>query len=121
MVIEESRNLGYLAKLTYIITSNPVRPGPELEEIWRVLPQHIDYWEALAAEGKVFGGGPIWRTESPRDRWWGVGSIVVEANSEDEAKQMAEKDPMHLEGVRSFTVAPWLVNHVAAAHRKILA
>lgn len=78
-----------------------------MEEIFRVVDKHVDYWEALAAEGKVLAAGPL--LESDSDRWYGIGRIIVEATSEDEAKQLAEGDPMHQEGVCSWTITPWLV------------
>jgi hypothetical protein len=48
-LIEWSRSSGHLAKLTYIITSNPDRPGTALEEIFRVADRHVEYWDSVAS------------------------------------------------------------------------
>ena len=40
----------------------------------------------------------------------GGGLIVYRAGSLDEARALAEADPMHRDGKRSFTLRRWLIN-----------
>ncbi len=40
----------------------------------------------------------------------GVGMIVYRAESMEAARALAEADPMHSAGARSYTLRKWLVN-----------
>jgi hypothetical protein len=44
------------------------------------------------------------------DEWAGEGLVVVRAASVDEAKAIAERDPMHRSGARRYRVRPWMIN-----------
>ena len=39
-----------------------------------------------------------------------MANLAVRASSLNEARSIAERDPMHANGARSFTIRPWLVN-----------
>ena len=36
--------------------------------------------------------------------------VIIRANTLSEAKEIANSDPMHKSGARSFIVRPWLLN-----------
>ena len=36
--------------------------------------------------------------------------VIIRANSINHAKEIANSDPMHSSGARSFIVRPWLLN-----------
>lgn len=118
-ILQHSREAGYLAKQAFIITTEPVNPGPQLENILKNLDAHIDYWEDLCTKEKVLAGGP-WTAGGPENDWHAIGMIVVWADSIEEAKKMGDGDPFHKLGIRSFTVNSWLVNHLALSHRRIM-
>ena len=40
----------------------------------------------------------------------GTGMLILRAESFDAAKALAENDPMHISGARSFTLRKWLIN-----------
>lgn len=62
-------------------------------------PQHLEYLQQLEAEGKIFAKGPF--TD-------GSGGLVVYiADSYEEAKEMAEKDPYVIEKVRRLDLREW--------------
>ena len=44
------------------------------------------------------------------DMMEGVGMIIYRANSLEAARKLAEGDPMHSSGTRTFTIRRWLVN-----------
>lgn len=70
---------------------------PELNQKFR--PQHLAYLESLKEQGKIFAMGPF------AD---GAGGMVVYiADSLEEAKNMAEKDPYVVEGVRRLELHEW--------------
>ena len=56
----------------------------------------------------MFGAGPFWTDDE--QSWEGDGMVIIRAGSLDEARKIAESDPMHQCGARSFTVRPWLLN-----------
>jgi uncharacterized protein YciI len=97
---------GNRAKQVYVIRSTAERP---LEEIGRYVEEHLAYYDALSAAGKIFGAGPVWSEDG--ERWEGGGMIVVDVSSLDEAREIAEGDLLHQSGVRSWTITPWLINH----------
>src|SRR3546814_7767222 len=52
--------------------------------------------------------GPHWADDE--ESWEGEGMIVLRAGSLAEARAVAEADPMHASGARTFRVRPWLIN-----------
>jgi uncharacterized protein len=70
---------------------------PELNQKFR--PDHLEYLDSLQKQEKVFAKGPFVD---------GTGGLVIYiADSLDDAKQMAEKDPYILEGVRRLELHEW--------------
>jgi uncharacterized protein len=68
------------------------------------LAEHLDYLIALEAEGKIFASGPINLPGS------GDGMTVLKVDTEQEARAIAEADPLVKKAGRSFTLHPWTVN-----------
>ena len=56
----------------------------------------------------MFGAGPF--LEENEIDWNGEGMVIIRANSINHAKEIANSDPMHSSGARSFIVRPWLLN-----------
>ncbi len=62
-------------------------------------PQHIEFLEQMDRNGKIFARGRF--TD-------GAGGLVVyQAESEDEARSIAEKDPYVINGARFFELHEW--------------
>ena len=96
---------GMLQKQLYAISTVPVSGiGPILENI----EAHLAYQVKLEEDGIMFAAGPIW-TEDEQS-WEGEGLVIVRAASRQEAVAIAEADPMHRSGARTYTVRPWLIN-----------
>lgn len=95
-----------LRRQFFVITTTPAR-GPGFQE---VLPDHLDYQVALERAGTLFGAGPLF--ESGSDVPFG-GMIIVRARDESEARAIADADPFHAKGLRSYTVTRWLMNEGA--------
>jgi uncharacterized protein len=99
----EARNL--LAKKLYVVMSEPTGGmGPILQN----LEEHLAYQNKLEQEGIMFAAGPL-ADEAERE-WPGNGLFIYRAESRAEAINLAEADPMHASGARSFTVRAWLLN-----------
>lgn len=64
-------------------------------------PQHLEYMTQLENDGKIFAKGPFID---------GVGGMVIYvANSLEEAKEIAEKDPYVVHGVRRLELHEWKI------------
>ena len=102
-----AQSKGLLAKQLFVVRTLPTAGGiPAIES---VLAEHLAYQADLENRGIMFAAGPLANAEKP-DQWSGDGLIVIRAQSMEEARSIAENDPMHKSGARTFTVNPWLVN-----------
>jgi hypothetical protein len=104
-IIGISKREGFLAKQLYVIFTTPTNG---IKPVMHNLQEHLAFQIELEKEGKMFAAGPNWTDDEKS--WEGDGMVVVRAKSLAEAKQIAERDPMHKSGARKFTVRPWFVN-----------
>ena len=94
-----------LQKQLYAIFTMPVNGiGPVLEN----MEDHIAFQVQIEKEGIMYAAGPMWTDDE--ESWEGEGLVVVRARSRKEAIAIAERDPMHQRGARSFRVRPWMIN-----------
>lgn len=109
-VVEASAAM--LQKQLYAIFTTPTAGiGPVLEN----LEPHLQFQVGLEEQGIMFAAGPLWNDEETE--WRGEGMVVVRAASRDAAVAIAEGDPMHKCGARSFTVRPWMINEGSMTFR----
>lgn len=102
-VLEASRQM--LQKQLYAIFTSPT---DGLGPVFANIEEHLQYQVRLESEGVLFAAGPLWTDDGTS--WEGEGLVVVRAASRQEAVAIAERDPMHLSGARTFRVRPWLIN-----------
>ncbi len=102
-VLEASQAM--LQKQLYAIFTKPV---DGLRPVFANIEDHLKFQVELEREGVMFAAGPMW-TDDERS-WEGDGLVVVRAESRKAAIAIAERDPMHTRGARSFHVRPWLIN-----------
>ena len=96
---------GMLQLQLYAIFTRPANGlGPVMEK----LEEHLEYQISMEKNGILFAAGPFWTDDE--QQWRGEGMVVVRAQSLDEARAIADKDPMHASGARTFEVRPWLIN-----------
>ena len=96
---------GCLQKQMYVYFTKPANGlGPVMEN----LEDHLKFQVELEQKGIMFGAGPFWTDDE--QRWEGEGMIIIRADSIAEARKIAESDPMHASGARTFTIRPWLLN-----------
>ncbi len=100
-----ARNRGALAFELYVVES---KSAASPEKMQKILPRHLEYQKQMEAQGTLFLAGPL--SDSTGQQMSGGGLIIYRAGSIDEARNLAENDPMHKEGGRSFEVRTWLVN-----------
>lgn len=108
-----SRERGSLALELFAVTS---RPASTPEAIRDTLPAHLAYQAELENAGVLALAGPL--SDTSGELMEGEGLIIYKAASLADALSLAENDPMHLSGARSFTIRAWLVNEGALANPK---
>lgn len=100
----DEMDTGMGAELYFYITL----PKVPFEEIVEVLPAHMDFVHTIEDGGIMVMGGQI-TPEGLADAG-GRGLIVIRAESFEEARAIADRDPMHSSGVRSYELYKWNVN-----------
>jgi len=94
-----------LAKQLYVVFSEPTDGlGPVLE----CLDEHVRYQTTLEHDGVMFAAGPF--ASDDQQSWNGEGMFIYRADSLDGARKLADLDPMHSQGARSYKVRTWLMN-----------
>ncbi len=88
-----------------MVRSVPVDPPEKLKEI---LPRHLEYQLKLQNQHSLVLAGPV--SDETCENMLGEGMMVYRAESLAAAKALADADPMHAEGGRSYTLRRWLVN-----------
>ncbi|MEM8630053.1 MAG: YciI family protein [Pseudomonadota bacterium] len=102
-ILEASK--GMLQKQLYVVFTSPTNGmGPVMENI----EEHLKFQVDLEQRGIMLGAGPFWADDE--HTWNGEGMVIIRADSLAHAKEIADTDPMHSSGARSFTVRPWLLN-----------
>lgn len=101
----EARSRGALALELFVVQSTPTGDPAVVKA---ALPDHLAYQAKLEAEGTLVVAGPM--SDERGEQQEGMGLIVYRARSFDHARELAEADPMHRAGARSFTLRKWLIN-----------
>ncbi|MGG1664409.1 YciI family protein [Brevibacillus sp. NRS-1366] len=65
----------------------------------KVRPAHLEYVNELYKQGKVFMAGPF--TDKT------AGLVIYKAESLEEARKLAEADPVIVEGARTLELREW--------------
>jgi uncharacterized protein YciI len=102
-VLEASKEM--LQKQLYAIFTTPV---DGLGPVFATIEEHLKFQVELEREGVMFAAGPMWTDDE--QNWEGEGLVIVRAENRAAAIAIAERDPMHKSGARSFRVRPWLIN-----------
>ena len=104
-LVGKCEDMGLLAKQLYVVFTSPTGGlGPVMEN----LEAHLKFQGELEAEGIMLGAGPF--PDDEEKKWEGEGMVIIRANSLEEAKQIANRDPMHASGARTFRIRKWLLN-----------
>jgi uncharacterized protein len=102
---QHAKERGALALELYVAQSTPVAAP---EAVRAVLADHLAYQRSLEEAGHLAFAGPV--SDASGEMMEGAGMIVYRAASLDQARELAAADPMHSQGVRSFTLVRWLIN-----------
>ncbi|MEP3346358.1 MAG: YciI family protein [Litoreibacter sp.] len=101
----EAKKRGALALELYVAQSTPAKAP---EDVKASLPDHLAYQAQLEAQGKLAFAGPM--SDETGEHMQGMGLIIYRADSLEEAQALAQADPMHKSGARSFQMRRWMIN-----------
>ena len=104
-MVDQCSELGLLAKKLYVVFTSPVNG---MRPVMEVLDEHLTYQNKIQNEGIMFGAGPF--SDAAEQNWDGDGMIIIRADTMAAAKIIADNDPMHKAGARSYKIRPWLLN-----------
>jgi uncharacterized protein len=92
-----------LKKQLWVIIARPVGDGAAAQAI---LPDHLRHQAELEKQGVLFGAGPLTEPASGKR----ISLIIIRAQSEAHARQIADTDPMHKAGARTYELYEWSLN-----------
>ena len=95
---------GSLALELYVVETSPIKP----ERLGEVLPAHLLYQVEQEQCGALVFAGPL--SDETGEQMQGCGLIIYRAESMEAARAIADGDPMHAGGIRTYTLRKWLVN-----------
>ena len=100
-----AKERGSLAFELFVCESTPAKSIVDLQEN---LPAHLEYQKAQETAGTLAFAGPM--SDITGELMQGTGMIVYRAASMDEARSIADADPMHTSGTRTYVLRKWLIN-----------
>ena len=102
---KQAKERGAIALELYAVKSTP---NNERELIQKIMPEHLEYQKKLQKQKILVMAGPL--SDETGDEMQGVGMIVYNAPNIEEAKKIADGDPMHKTGARTYEIRKWLIN-----------
>jgi uncharacterized protein YciI len=101
----DAKSRGALALELYAAVSTPAK---EPQDVKASLPDHLSYQATLERAGSLALAGPM--SDETGEQMQGVGLIIYRAESLDAARAMADADPMHQSGARTYVLRRWMIN-----------
>ena len=102
-VLEASK--GMLQKQLFAVFTTPT---DGLGPVFANMEEHLKFQAQLETDGILYAAGPLWTDDGTA--WEGEGMVILRAASAEEAAKIADRDPMHKAGARTYRVRPWLIN-----------
>lgn len=93
----------FLGKDVYVVIARPVRSP----EITQRIEEHLAQQVKLEKDGIMFAAGPM--TDEGEDTP-SAGMFMIRAKSWEEARAIADQDPLHKAGLRRYTLHRWRIN-----------
>lgn len=101
--LSQERNPLRMTLYVIVTTGVPERAS----EAGDFMPDHIAHQDDLERQGIMFGAGGL-RSETTGGPVQGL--IIIRADSFEEARRIADSDPMHVNGLRTYTLRRWSLN-----------
>ncbi|MEO1549235.1 MAG: YciI family protein [Pseudomonadota bacterium] len=100
-----AKSRGALAFELFMVHSTPAGSPDQVKEN---LGAHLAYQAELEARGALFLAGPV--SDETGALMEGMGLIIYRAASLEDARALADGDPMHQNGARRYVLRRWLIN-----------
>lgn len=104
----EAKSRGALAHELYMVLSTPAGDPASIKQ---TLPAHLTYQAEQEAAGALFLAGPV--SDETGNEMQGIGLIIYNAASLEAARGLADADPMHKTGARTYVLRRWMINEGA--------
>lgn len=101
----EAKSRGALALELFVVRTTP-KGDPSA--VKAALGDHLAYQRQLEESGQLVMAGPV--SDASGEEMQGAGMVIYRAETLEAAKALADADPMHSSGARSYTLSRWLVN-----------
>ena len=93
-----------LKKRLWVVITKAAAPPEAMSPL---LEAHLQHQIRLEKDGIMFGAGPLSNADGTPT---GTGMIIIRAESEAEARRVADEDPFHAQGLRTYTLQQWSLN-----------
>lgn len=93
-----------LGKKLWVVITKAVASREQLDQH---LEAHLQHQIRLEKAGIMFGAGPLSNADGTPT---GTGMIIIRAENEAEARRIADEDPFHSHGLRSYSLQLWTMN-----------
>jgi uncharacterized protein YciI len=91
----------FYGKTLFVVMTRPASPEADLKTH---MIEHLHYQIELEKKGIMFAAGPLSTDDSG---WPGTGMFILRAKDFDEARAIADADPMHRSGARVYSLQKW--------------
>lgn len=101
----DAKSRGALALELYVAHSTPAKAP---DDVKASLPAHLSYQADLERAGQLAFAGPM--SDETGEHMQGMGLIIYRASSLENARELADADPMHASGARTYVLRRWMIN-----------
>lgn len=101
----EAKGRGALAMELFVVRT---RPAGDIALVKATLPAHLTYQKQMETAGSLFMAGPM--SDETGEEMQAEGMVIYRAANLAEARALADGDPMHANGARTYDIRKWLVN-----------
>lgn len=101
----EAKGRGALAMELFVVRTWPTG---DMGLVKATLPDHLAYQKEMEVTGALVMAGPV--SNATGDLMEAEGMIIYRATNLEAARALADGDPMHKVGARSYDIRKWLVN-----------
>jgi uncharacterized protein YciI len=93
--------------VVFLCFTEPAAGVSSDEDIRPHLESHKSWLADVEAASELLFAGPML---DEGYRYSGSGLLVLRANSVAAAKEIADRDPLHSKGLRTYRIVPWQIN-----------
>ena len=101
----EAKSRGALAMELFVVKTSP---SDNMDLVKATLPDHLAYQKRMEAAGSLVLAGPV--SDLTGEQMQAEGMIIYRAHDLNAARALADADPMHAVGARTYEIRKWLVN-----------